>query len=409
MKRSTAVTAAIFAAFTTLAAHRASATIVVPVDQPTIQAAISAAIPGEDIIVQAGTYPEGEIDVTKSVRLYGPNVGVVPSQIRGAEARVVGGFKLSSSDVTIQGFEIDGGAIQGSFSRGVSAPTAVNGVDISYNWFHNPAGSFTTAIEMGEFNGARSQNWVVGSNKIDGQIPGLSVGIYLQAADNVSVVGNVIVLSTDANDYGFPAIVLDGVHGALIAKNDLELGQNTANPFSSAYAIGLQAVADDIVNVQVSNNRITNSVAGVLSTSAQYSVLNLAITRNDIDATYLAISLQNANLGTTPTPPLSHDRVSVTLNKLVGGVACFTVAANASRTVSNVVLRRNCFSPRAGSSGVYGVHVASSTVIPTNLGSIDARMNFWDHLSGPGAIGPGSGLLVSSRVDFSKWLETCPR
>ena len=94
MIRNSNILAVCLAALATLTASNAGATIVVPTQQPTIQAAINAAAPGERITVLPGIYPAGELDVTKPVRIHGPNGGVAPGGVRGPESHIVGGFVI---------------------------------------------------------------------------------------------------------------------------------------------------------------------------------------------------------------------------------------------------------------------------------------------------------------------------
>ena len=395
-------------------ASQSQATIVVPTGQPTIQAAINAAIPGEDLLVLSGTYLEGQINVTKSVHLSGPNVSVTPPSPRTAEARVVGGFEVMASDVSIQGFEIVEGVPHpnaATLSRFVWSSQAFNGIDVSFNWIHGPAGQSASAIELGDQNsGLRSALLTVGSNTINGLVPGSSSGIFLTAVDGATVVGNLVHLATvptSSGDYGLPGIVFDGVHDGLIAKNDLDLGQSNANIGSAAYGIGVQAFFDDILNVSISQNIVRNSVAGVLSSSASFAVRNLAIVKNRVEATMFGIRLQGFNIGTNA---VSHESVSVNQNDIVAAGSCADVLGTpgTGRTVSDVIFRKNCFEAAVGAVGVFGVRVAPTTPIPTHGGLVDARMNYWGSSNGPSSVGTGSGVGVTNRVDFRKWLENCP-
>ncbi|MFN8331530.1 MAG: hypothetical protein U0T81_09990 [Saprospiraceae bacterium] len=53
----------------------------------------------------------------------------------------------------------------------------------------------------------------------------------------------------------------------------------------------------------------------------------------------------------------------------------------------------------AGSS--YGVENLSVPVV-------DATLNYWNNASGPGPVGPGSGVKVSAKVDYCPWLNDVP-
>ena len=79
----------------------------------TIQEGINAVTAGGRVIVNAGTYKENPT-VNKAVSIEGPNVGVAGSTVRPAEATVVTNgnqtavFTITSNNVTIDGFTIDG-------------------------------------------------------------------------------------------------------------------------------------------------------------------------------------------------------------------------------------------------------------------------------------------------------------
>ncbi|MBC8065713.1 MAG: hypothetical protein H7Y17_12855, partial [Chlorobia bacterium] len=134
---------------------------------------------------------------------------------------------------------------------------------------------------------------------------------------------------------------------------------------------------------------------------------NLAINRNDIEARMFGVQLQAVNVGSNL---VSHDDVDINGNHFTAGNYCVGVIGGSApaRTMSNVVLRRNCFAATTGSTGVSGVAVSSNATIPTHGGLVDARRNYWDAANGPSTVGPGSGLGVTAKVDFSKWLDSCP-
>jgi parallel beta-helix repeat protein len=79
----------------------------VPGDYPTIQQAINAAVPGDTILVAAGTYPE-YVCVNKSVTLQGTNRQSIITGGSGSTTRVV---DVKMSNVKISGFTVQGPAL----------------------------------------------------------------------------------------------------------------------------------------------------------------------------------------------------------------------------------------------------------------------------------------------------------
>jgi len=88
----------------------AAATIHVPADQPTIQAGIAAARPGDTVLVACGTYTEHDIALAPGVSVVGessdPNCVIIDAKLAG---RVMFGSQLESP-VRIEGVTLTGGA-----------------------------------------------------------------------------------------------------------------------------------------------------------------------------------------------------------------------------------------------------------------------------------------------------------
>jgi len=117
-------------AFNIQPAKAESATIIVPDDYPTIQAAVNAASPGDTIIVREGTYTEN-VDVTKRLTIKSEN---------GAEVTIVQAenpdgpvFKVTADYANICGFSVKGGGV-GIYLYGSNNSTLVTN-NVSSNHF----------------------------------------------------------------------------------------------------------------------------------------------------------------------------------------------------------------------------------------------------------------------------------
>jgi parallel beta-helix repeat protein len=194
----------------------AAATINVPGNYPTIQAAVNAANPGDTIIVQPGTYNESVV-VNKSIKIHGapnkPNpvvdaTGVAADSGCGDPAgfNELDGFcvfPLGPSPIT--NVEIDHFTIQNFSGSGI---IAVNAVGLN---FHD-----NTAIDNDEYGIARfdsSQTQIV-HNDVSGSG---EAGIYVGDSPNASA----LVRLNNAHDNGIGIFLRDSSHGTA--------SENTAN------------------------------------------------------------------------------------------------------------------------------------------------------------------------------------
>lgn len=158
-----------------------AATIDVPTGQPTIQAAINAASPGDTIVLAAGSYTEAPINLNKAVTIQGPNAGTAGSAVRVAEAVITNtAITVTASGAVIDGVEIfqtndtsnavliqagatlqnsvvrRNGVTTGASVRGV-ATTNVSGIVISGNLF-------TGDTSGGLFGGHKTWNSAIYAN-----------------------------------------------------------------------------------------------------------------------------------------------------------------------------------------------------------------------------------------------------
>ena len=141
--------------------------IYVPDDHATIQEAVTAAGPGDTIVVGPGTYPE-DITIGDSLTLLGAQSGDCAIGRTGDESEIVGSIYVSSSasEFTIDGFKVTGtgvGPLAGNCMRIESASaTIINNIIVAveaiggytYSGFVDLNGVSNADIRCNDFSGA---------------------------------------------------------------------------------------------------------------------------------------------------------------------------------------------------------------------------------------------------------------
>ncbi|HSF41227.1 MAG TPA: right-handed parallel beta-helix repeat-containing protein [Thermoanaerobaculia bacterium] len=305
------------AVWTVLALPAGAATINVPGEQPTIQAAINAAVAGDVVVVAPGTYKEninfgGKAITVKSSS--GPAVTILDGQQLGSvvtfatgegRASVLRGFTLKNgrsssggSGIRIQstsptiinnvitgnqgcssgpGINVQGGAplisantiSNNSVQTGCSGQTGgginVSGAGSSEITNNTITGNSATSGGGVSFNAAGTPT--LSNNRISGNTAtSAGGGIRLSNASNVLIRQNLIVENTAPRGAGIEWLVPSGSRGPRLVNNTIAANHATTSPYvSGIYADGFDGQVEMI-------NNIIYAKAGMIALSCGTSI-----------------------------------------------------------------------------------------------------------------------------------------
>lgn len=202
----------LFLAFNVRPANSSPATIIVPDDYPTIQAAIDNASAGDTIFVRAGTY-NCHIEIDKPLTLKGENSQNTTLNLQGLGG-IIFGIHVIASNVTISGFHLIGPQSTGGNSVML---IVVDGAD----------------------------NCVIKDNVLE-EYSGEALTLFGSHGDEV--VGNVISSQSSAQSLGGSCMYLVSSRNCLLRNNSL----------SGSELAGIMLLSSN--NNTVSSNFITNQI-----------------------------------------------------------------------------------------------------------------------------------------------------
>jgi parallel beta-helix repeat protein len=230
-------------AFKVQPARAMPATIIVPDDYPTVQAAINAANPGDTVFVRNGVYEE-HIEINKTITLTGESN---QNTIILADSGSIGcGIYITGSNVTLQNFNITSGA--GPLGAGI---VSVGGSGYSDDSVRNNNIACASNVACDTLDISSDGNTVEGNQIFVRNETSSGIGVI--SSDNTvfnnTVIGGwtcIIVVVGDDNN----------------VSDNLVSGQTLSGGFSDIGAIALlQTSTDSVVGNTLINNELGLSVA----------------------------------------------------------------------------------------------------------------------------------------------------
>jgi hypothetical protein len=331
----------------------------------TIQAAVTAANPGDTILADAGIYAE-KVTIGKSLILEGANHGVNGnSSARSAESIATGvgnggdtPFYITANDVTIDGFTVQGATNVNVFGVGILEGTGTSGSHILNNIIQN------NIVGLMPSNGSSIDTGLIQNNLFqNNNAPGPAHGNAIYRDD--STASSLIYVTIDGNTF-----------------------TNNSNAAVSLVPSTGGAHAND--HITISNNVMIGNGEG----------LNLSYVTN-------SMVYRNTITGST------HSQID-----LRGGVNGLIVQENfiTNGSTNGILLENTAGSPNQNVT-IYDNSIAGNStaglMIAANgyAGMLDARYNWWGNGTGPSiASNPyGTGDRINdplNQVNYSPWLAT---
>jgi uncharacterized repeat protein (TIGR01451 family) len=333
----------------------------------TIQAAVNAAFPGDTILADPGTYAES-VTINKSLVLEGAQHGVDARTRSGLESIVTGvgnngrtPFFVTASNVTIDGFTIEGATNSNQFGFGILVGAGTSGTHVLNNIIQDNIAGLSLANNSTS-NQTVIQHNLFRNNNQPGPVSG--TGIY---SDQFNAGGTLSDVLIDANTF----------------TGNSDAGIDFSSTDATRPATG----------ITVSNNVFDGNGRGLLAFNLTSSTISSNTFSNSTQSASADIRLFEGNNGLTITGNL--------LENGAGRALRISNIGTGSPDSSNIRFVLNSISGYTGPAGT--VQVDNYT------GTLDASCNWWGAISGPTVASNPGGLgqtLVDpgNHVTYRPWL-----
>ena len=350
---------------------------------------------GGTVYASAGTYNE-DVNVNKQVTLKGVQNGVAAPGRSGAESVINSPdghteLQISTSDVTVDGFTIQGNTNGNVFGAGIYVTPGVSGTHIL--------------------------NDVVQSN---------IVGMFLANAsstDQAVVQGNLFQNNTNTGPSGGTDIYADNFTAGSVFQNVLITNNTFTNSsfVENSWGVGISNVGTTpFNNISVSFNTVSNSGRGMYF----YNSTGVSVDANTVTgATHYAVGVfgDSSGVGEPGNSSISITRNTLDNNGegvLVEGDGPTALAfTSGTLNIANNFLDNNVIGVDITSDGLAaGVnvdvnenHIAGNTTAGLENDStvtVDASRNWWGDAAGPTNVGGTGNPVVGANVIISPWLTS---
>ncbi|HVX12146.1 MAG TPA: DUF4214 domain-containing protein [Pirellulales bacterium] len=337
----------------------------------TIQAAVNGANPGDTLLADPGTYAEN-VTINKSIILEGAQHGVDAQTRNPVNESVVTGvgnngdtpFYITASDVTIDGFTVEGATNSNDFGYGILEAGGTSGTQILNNIIQDNIIGLGLANASSAAPGLVQHNLIQNNNEAG---PGSGAGIY---SDQFVAGGSLTSVKIDSNTFA-------------------------GNTGDSGIDFSTTDATKPATDIAISNNVFDANARGLVAFNLTSSTITSNTFSNSTNNATADIRLFEGDNGVAITNNLMENGAGYALRISNDGTG--------SPNATNISFNYNSVSGYTGASGAFAIDAGAYT------GTLDASKDWWGDVSGPTIASNVGGLgqtIVdpNSQITFAPWL-----